>query len=190
MNREGSEMRILIAYGSTEGQTRKIAQGIAEHLHNRQADVEVVDCSDLNTDFDIAPFDAAIIAASVHQLQHQADVVDFVVKHRSWLEDKPTAFVSVSLSAAFDEDKAEAQLYIDQFIDETGWQPQLTASVAGALRYKEYDFMRLWTMRYMAGAKGAPTDTSKDHEFTDWVQLYGFADQFADVVEAKQIECA
>lgn len=171
-------MRILIAYGSTEGQTRKIAQQSAEHLRGQNYGVQIVDCCDLKTDFDIYPFDAAIIAASVHQWQHQTEMVDFVIKHKDWLADKPTAFISVSLSAAFEEDKAEAQLYISQFIDETGWQPQHTMSLAGALRYKEYDFFRRWTMRLMASAKGAPTDVTQDHEYTDWDQLYAFLDTF------------
>ena len=171
-------MRVLIAYGSTEGQTRKIAEKSAEHLRQHKHDVQLVDCCDLQTDFDIFPFDAAIIAGSVHQFQHQTDMVDFVIKHKKWLADKLTAFISVSLSEAFEEDRAEAQLYIDQFIDETGWEPQHRLSLAGALRYKEYDFMRSWVMKFMAGAKGAPTDTSKDHEFTDWDKLYAFLDDF------------
>ena len=98
------------------------------------------------------------------------------------LADKLTAFISVSLSAAFEEDEAEAQLYIDQFIDETGWKPDRTLSLAGALRYKEYDFFRRWDMRFMASAKGAPTDISKDHEYTDWDQLYAFLDEFVGAV--------
>ena len=39
-------------------------------------------------------------------------------------------------------------------------------------------------MRFMASAKGAPTDTSKDHEYTDWDQLYAFLDEF--VADAKE----
>ena len=171
-------MRTLITYGTTEGQTRKIAERAAEHLRGDDIDVQLVDVSELQTDFDIFPFDAVIVAASVHQFQHQTDMVDFIIRHKSWLEDKPSAFISVSLSAAFEDDKPEAQLYIDQFIDETGWRPTMSLSLAGALRYREYDFMRKWVMRFMAGAKGAPTDVTHDHEYTDWDQLYAFIDEF------------
>ncbi len=176
-------MRILIVYGTTEGQTRKISGRAAEHLRASGLDVQLVDVSELQTDFDIFPFDAVIVAASVHQWQHQTDMVDFVIRHKSWLDGKPSAFISVSLSAAFEEDKPEAQLYVDQFIDETGWQPTATLSLAGALRYREYDFMRKWLMRFMASAKSAPTDTSRDHEYTDWDELTGFLDRFVKMVQ-------
>ena len=172
-------MRMLIAYGTTEGQTRKIAERAAEHLRDRKIDVQLVDVQELHSDFDIYPFGAAIIAASVHHWQHQTDMVDFIIKHRKWLADMPTAFISVSLSEAFEEDRDEARLYIDQFIDETGWTPRHRLSLAGALRYREYDYMRRWVMRLMASAKGAPTDTSADHEYTDWDQLFEFLDEFA-----------
>jgi menaquinone-dependent protoporphyrinogen oxidase len=172
-------MRVLIAYGTTEGQTRKIAERAAEHLRAKEIDVQLVDVHELHSDFDIFPFDAAIIAASVHHWQHQTDMVDFVIQHGKWLDDKPTAFISVSLSEAFEDDRPEANLYIDQFIDETGWTPNLRLSLAGALRYTEYDFMRRWVMRLMAGAKGAPVDATSDHEYTDWDQLFGFLDEFA-----------
>ncbi len=182
-------MRLLFAYGSTEGQTKKIAQKAAAYLREHNHSVQVIDATELKTDFDVMPFDAAILAASVHQWQHQTEIVDFVGRHKDWLEGKPSAFISVSLCAAFEEDRAEAQLYIDQFKDETGWEPTLTLSLAGALRYKEYDFMRRWLMRFMAGAKGASTDTTQDHEYTDWDALNAFLDDFVEAA-AGQLEKA
>ena len=172
-------MRILLVYGTTEGQTEKIAKDATRHLTASGNEVQTVNADDLHTDFDILPFDAAIIAASVHQWQHQTDIIDFVMKHREWLTGKPTAFISVSLSEAFEQDRDEARLYIDQFIDETGWTPGRTLSLAGALRYKEYDFMRRWVMRWISGVKGAPTDTTQDYEYTDWDKLHAFLDEFA-----------
>ena len=47
------------------------------------------------------------------------------------------------------------------------------------------DFMRRWVMKFMAGAKGAPTDTSKDHEYTDWAKLYAFLDEFTGSATEK-----
>lgn len=183
-------MRLLIGYCSTEGQTRKIAQYAADHLREHHHEAQVVDCGALQSDFEIDLFDAAIIAASVHQTQHQAEMVDFVTKHKKWLEDKPAVFISVSLSEVFEEDRPEAGLYIEQFLGETGWQPQETLSLAGALQYQEYDFMRRWTMRYMASSKGAPTDTSRNYEFTDWKQLEVFLDGFVQAANEQSRKSA
>lgn len=173
-------MKILIAYSTVEGQTRKIAERCAEHLRAGNHTVQIVDAGHLQTDFDIYPFDAAIIAASVHHQQHSAEILDFVIDRKDWLEGKPTALLSVSLSAAFEADREEANLYIDQFAYETDWRPDCSLAVAGAIRYRKYDFMRRWAMRFMATAKGAPTDATRDHEFTDWEALFRFVDTFVE----------
>jgi menaquinone-dependent protoporphyrinogen oxidase len=178
-------MKILIAYSSVEGQTRRIAEKCAEHLRGQKHNVQVVDSGHLQTDFDIFPFDAAILAASVHHQQHHNEILDFVIDHKDWLEGKPTALLSVSLSAAFEEDREEANLYIDQFAYETDWRPDCALAVAGAIRYKKYDFFRRWAMRFMANAKGAPTDATRDHEFTDWDALYAFVDKFVVTCSQK-----
>ena len=183
-------MRLLIGYCSTEGQTRKIAQYAADHLREHHHEAQVVDCGAVQTDFEINQFDAAIMAASVHQAQHQPEMVEFVIKHKKWLEGKPAVFISVCLSEAFEEDRAEAGLYIEQFLAETGWQPRETLSLAGALQYQEYDFMRRWTMRYMASSKGAPTDTSQNYEFTDWKQLEVFLDGFVQAAQEQPRQSA
>jgi menaquinone-dependent protoporphyrinogen oxidase len=40
--------------------------------------------------------------------------------------------------------------------------------------------MKRALMRRIAAKKGQPTDTSKDHDFTDWDEVSGFA---ADLLE-------
>ena len=50
--------------------------------------------------------------------------------------------------------------------------------VAGAFRYTEYDFFKRWALKYIAWHKGAPTDTSRDYELTDWEDLARFVDGF------------
>ena len=48
-------------------------------------------------------------AASVHQEHHQETVTNFVFAHHELLNTKPSALISVSLSAALEDQKAEAQ---------------------------------------------------------------------------------
>ena len=59
-----------------------------------------------------------------------------------------------------------------------GWAPHAVHHVAGAFRYTAYDFLKRWAMKYIAYRKGAPTDTSRDYELTDWDDLTSFADSF------------
>lgn len=176
--------RILLIYGTTEGQTRKIASRMAERARASDNTVDLIDASELNSDADLGAADAIIIAASVHQSTYQSAVVHFIKKHWELLLGKPTAFVSVSLSAAGEdeEDRRDAQGYIDKLIGETGWQPGRTISVAGAFRYTEYDFFKRWILKMIARQKGAPVDTSRDWELTDWDAVDRFVEDFVTMI--------
>ena len=89
----------------------------------------------------------------------------------------PSSFFSVCLAVAADTDESReaARKYIDDFSDETGWSPHRTHTFAGALQYLEYDFMTRLAIRLMMKRGGHPTDTSRDHDFTDWhaVERFG-----------------
>jgi menaquinone-dependent protoporphyrinogen oxidase len=96
------------------------------------------------------------------------------------LERIPTAFVSVSLSAALPdaESQSDAQSCADTFLRETGWHPDETSLVAGALLYTQYDYMKRLLMRLISQSYGRETDTSKDYVFTDWEALRAFVSGF------------
>jgi menaquinone-dependent protoporphyrinogen oxidase len=50
--------------------------------------------------------------------------------------------------------------------------------VAGALVYTKYDYFKRLVMKLIADRRGGDTDTSKDHEYTDWAALYRFGEGF------------
>ncbi len=173
-------MRILLVYGTTEGQTRKIAAFVADHLSNMGHLTRVVNAIEATAELDPHEFDAVIIAASVHAGRYQSAIVDFVSRNRAAIDQRANAFLSVSLAAASDdEDDAEGiRQCVDAFAQQTGWRPGMIHHVAGAFRYSEYDFFKRWAMKYIAYRKGAPTDTTRDHELTDWADLARFVDSF------------
>ncbi|MEO1141922.1 MAG: flavodoxin domain-containing protein, partial [Pseudomonadota bacterium] len=98
-------MNILIAFGSTEGHTRKIAHHVSNTLKNAGHGVDLFDCSSTETVENIAEFDAIVVAGSVHQEAHQTSVVNFVKEHLKILGDTPSSLISVSLSASLPEAK-------------------------------------------------------------------------------------
>ena len=173
-------MNILVVYGTTEGQTRKIASFMADHIRELGHEVTLIDSTDDPKDLRVDAFDAVIAAGSVHNGHHQASLFQFVHDRRSALQAKPSAFVSVSLSMASDdkEDRLAATECATRFLDVAGWTPTITHLVAGAIRYTQYDFFKSWILKMIASTKGASTDTSKDHEFTDWMDLKAFVDGF------------
>lgn len=171
---------LLVVYGTTEGQTRKIAEYIADAARARGVEVELLD-SAAERAASVQPIHAAaIVCGSLHQHRYQASLSRFVKDNRSWLAGIPTAFVSVSLAAAMDDVRGRTEMAgaADAFFAECGWTPADTRHVAGALRYTEYDYFKRLIVRLLAKRHGGDTDASRDHEYTDWDDLTRFVDEF------------
>jgi menaquinone-dependent protoporphyrinogen oxidase len=68
---------------------------------------------------------------------------------------------------------------MEQFLKATGWSPDLVTTVGGALSYTQYPPLMRWIMKRIARKEGGPTDTTRDHELTNWQHVDDFARRFA-----------
>ena len=127
--------RTLILYGTTEGHSAKVSRHMAEALRDQGHAVEVQDIAEAPADFRPEGFGGVIIGTSVHMGRHNRAVTEFARTHRESLGSGPSAFSWVSMSAAGgrEDDRVLAQSYVDAFLQETGWAPDMTDLVAGAL---------------------------------------------------------
>jgi menaquinone-dependent protoporphyrinogen oxidase len=165
-------VKVLIAYGTTEGQAHKIAEHVARQLGAWGHAVELFDSARPDADLRIADFDALVVIASIHQEAHPQYVTRFVKAHLDQLQSKPSLFLSVSLSAAFEDSRAEAQTYVDQFLADTGWKPTLTHLVAGALLHSQYDYFEQQIVeRFVLKEHEIAGGPESDRELTDWDDL-------------------
>ena len=57
------------------------------------------------------------------------------------------------------------------------------ATFAGGLLYREYGFLKRWMMKKIAREAGKDTDTSKNHEYTDWNAVDRFVGAFVAELE-------
>jgi menaquinone-dependent protoporphyrinogen oxidase len=171
---------VLVLYASKHGHTAKIAHRIAQGIRDDGRSVDVRDSHSASV-VSPADYDAVIVGASIHAGHHQREIVDWAKQHALGLGEKPSAFFSVCLAVADDNDEARAtaQKYIDDFADETGWTPSEATTFAGALQYLEYDFFTRTLIRLMMRHQGHPTDTSRDFDYTDWDAVDRFAHEFA-----------
>jgi menaquinone-dependent protoporphyrinogen oxidase len=176
--------KILLTYGTTEGQTATIADFIADVLRGHGHDVTMTDVKDMD---DTIPdgYDAVIVGASIHMAKHDKHVVDFVAKNHDTLARMPAAFFSVSLAAH--GDTVEAEGYVEQFQKETGWRPDKVALFGGALLYTQYGFIKRHLMKRIAGHKpgNLGTDLSRDYVYTEWDGVRRFAEHFATDLESS-----
>jgi menaquinone-dependent protoporphyrinogen oxidase len=85
----------------------------------------------------------------------------------------PSAFFSVSLSAASEHlaEKEAARKLGEALPAASGWTPATVVSLAGRLAYTKYGFLKRQLMKRIARKEGAPTDTSRDYEFTNWEKV-------------------
>ena len=133
-----------------------------------------------------------VLLASVHAGPKKREMVASSRSNRS--RKTATAFISVSLSEAGAEmqdappERREAaekgvKEMIGRFLEETGFLPTHVKPVAGALLYTKYNVLIRLVMKHIAKQSGGSTDTSRDHEYTDWAALDRFVSEFAASLE-------
>lgn len=181
-------MNILILFATKEGQTEKIAHFIAEVLqhHGHQATTQLGE--HLPKDFNTDQFDAAIIGGSIHMDNFPGYLKKFVKDHADWLNQVPSAFFTVCMAIhSINEDvQTEAKSLGQNFVKKTNWQPDLMETFAGAVKYTQYGFITRKIMQHISKKEGGNTDTSQDHEYTDWDAVTRYAEQFVE--KAEQLE--
>lgn len=183
---DDQRVTVLLVYATTHGHTGKVAARIAAALQGEGVEVDLRDVK-AGGDADPADYEAVIAGGSLHAGHHQRAIVDWVKAHRDVLAERPSAFFSVSLTAADDTDEARAETKkaIDDFLEETGWAPARAESIAGALQYLEYDPFTRTLMRLKMRHGGHPTDSSHDYDYTDWDAVDGFGRELAALVRTQ-----
>jgi menaquinone-dependent protoporphyrinogen oxidase len=168
------DARVLIVYHSEEGQTARIAERIATAITSRGATVQRTTADD-----DPTPegFDGVIIGDSIHLGRHSRSLRRWLTHHADRLDSLPTALFQVSLTSAHDdpEHTDEAHQLLQRLLDGTGLDPDIVGLFAGSLAYTRYGWLKRQMMQRIAASQGDPTDTSTDHEFTDWEAVEQFA---------------
>ena len=179
--------RILVLYGTTEGQTAKVARFLGDTLQAAGVSADVVEAGTARPSPD--GYDGVLVAASIHAGGYQRAVHHWVHDHARTLNDKPAAFLSVCLGVLQRTPKAQEDLaaIVDRFLTATGWHPATVKQVAGALPYSKYNWLTRWTMVRIVRKAGGDIDTSRDYEYTDWADLRAFAEEFARSLRARTI---
>jgi len=170
------EMKILVVYGTSEGQTAKVATVMTERFRASGHEPTLIDVKRLPIVFNVRDFDAAVVAARVHAGRYPRRIANFVRANRAALEAMPNAFVSVSMSAAklVPGDEGRIAKYADDFIALSGWAPNRIFQVAGARFYTRHNRVTRWILGLVDQHR---YDTSRDHEWTDWASVKRYADE-------------
>jgi menaquinone-dependent protoporphyrinogen oxidase len=173
-------MHVLIVYATTEGHTRGVCHRLMQTLvdDGHQVAVEEVPLDEPYPD--PSGYDAVFLAASLHVGRYQSSLVRFARSRHAELDRVPSAFISVSLSAAGlnPEDWEGLETCLARFELETGWKPRATHQAAGAIRYSHYDFFKRLAIQHIAAQRGQKTVRSRDYDLTDYGALTAFCRNF------------
>ncbi len=176
-------MRTLILFNSLEGQTAKIAQYLATTL---RYEGHLVSCQEIPRHpptLELEEFDAIIIGACIHSGKYRPELLKLIRDHEKQLAQMPSAFYFVLTDVAAEEGEVslqEARSYTETMEKETGWQPDLTTSFAGALRYTTYNLPKRWMISMVSRLAGGDKQTSHNHEYTNWRDVAKFAALFGE----------
>jgi menaquinone-dependent protoporphyrinogen oxidase len=183
-SREDGSPRVLIAFATMYGQTGKIARFLEERLEARGIRVLVKPCREVAGSGALESFDAVVVGGSVIMEGLHRDARRFVAQRVDELNDTTSAFFQVSGAAGstLETEREAARSIMDRFLAKSGWSPTERASLAGGIPYTKYPFWLKWVMRWISAKNGGSTDTSRDHEYTDWTQVATFADAVAERV--------
>jgi menaquinone-dependent protoporphyrinogen oxidase len=179
---------VPVFFVTTEGQTRLIADRIAQRLREHAIDAQAIQVGSAEAaGLDLLRARGVILGASLHFGKHQRVALAFARDRLSQLGDRPSLFFSVSLGilSKSAEQVAVARAAAEAFPMATGWHPTRIVCLPGRLAYTQYGWFMRRVMRRIAAQAGMSTDMTRDHEYTDWNQVRTAADQFAEAFHAR-----
>lgn len=180
--------RVLIVYGTVEGQTEKISREIADQLRQKGHRADLMKPSFFSTPRSIDPrdYDSVVIGGPVYASCYPRALRRWVKANAHELSQRPSAFFSVCLGVLQKSDpqaQESEEKVLQDFFRWSGWRPQTWTLFAGALPYTKYNWLKRRLMKAIIQRAGGDTDTSRDYEYTDWDEVRRFAQR----VESLQI---
>lgn len=165
---------VLIAYSTTDGHTRQIAERLRAVVEQHGHRVTVANIGEEH-DIELESFDKIVLGASIRYGKHHKRVYRFIEQHLPLLDSKPNAFFSVNVVARKPAKRtAETNPYLRKFLKQIPWQPLRVEVFAGKIDYPKYGFFDRQMIRLIMWMTKGPTDPSATVEFTDWEQVEAF----------------
>ena len=112
---------------------------------------------------------------------YQRAVTRWVRENAAALAGRPSAFISVCLAVLQHKPEVDREIEakLQAWFASTGWHPGMFKAVAGALPYTRFPWWKRYIMRRIVAKANGDTDTTRDYEYTDWVELAAFVSAFA-----------
>ncbi len=176
---------VAVLFQTSEGQTRKVAETVASHLRSQGLSVEVMEVGRETRDLVVGAYQGVVVGASVHAGSYPRKIRKWLSAHHESLNGVASAFFSVSMSEADEEERETLKGLLEGLLEETRWTPEIVASFAGALPFSKYGFIKKRLMNRIMSEKGLELEEGRDYEYTDWDSVREFAERYAALIEER-----
>jgi len=171
--------RILIVYSTTDGHTLRICDRLRELIEPLGHQVSLVPVAEA-LEAELRSFDKIVVGASIRYGRHSPALVDFIERNAAVLNQKPSAFFSVSVVARKSEkNQPSTNPYVRKLLRRIAWRPRAVGVFAGKIDYPRYGALDRLIIRFIMWLTGGPTDPEAVVEFTDWRQVEAFGELIA-----------
>lgn len=171
---------VAIVYASLYGQTERIAKRMKTRIEKAGPKACLMNVEDSLSEEFPSDVDAVIIGGPIYFKKYPSSLIEWIPRHKSFLDSKPLAFFSVGLTASQKSEDAqkEEDEMLGKFLTQTGLLPLYVASFAGALNYTDYNWLLRIVMKSASRKAGLHLDTHHNFEYTDWKEVHSFLDAF------------
>ncbi len=182
------EKSILIVFATRYGHSAKIVQQLVNAVNllgHRTVVIRADRESPPEADTFARDISCVIVGGPLYMGRFPRVLSKFINQYRNVLKLTPSAFFSVSLATAGDDNKEKGGVHniMERFFDKSRWHPCHKASFAGALLYTRYGPLIRYFMRRMTRTAGGDTDTHRDYVYTDWNDILVFAQQIDSMIK-------
>lgn len=179
--------RILIVYESKNGQTQKISKFISDRMSLQGHTVDMMNMNHL-LPVDFSAYDGVIVGAPIYRRSYPRRLQKWVRDHAEQMNKKPSAFFSVCMAVLMKDERTQRDLLSisENFFKTTTWYPKRRKVFAGGVCFTKYGFFVRSIMMYYAKRAGHKLDTHKDYEFTNWIDVSRFSDEFVNSLHARR----
>lgn len=157
-------------YATRDGQSRRIAERIADRLDERGIPSRPYDlAAALPAAQRLAEARLATIVMAVRYGRHLPEAEAFLAIYRALRAPPPLVLLSVNLTARKPgKDTAEGNAYLRKSIARHRLTPAIALAVAGRLDYSRYGWLDRQLIRFIMKLTGGPTDLKTCLEYTPW----------------------
>lgn len=157
-------------YATRDGQSRRIAERIADRLAERGISAVPHDLA--GATFTPSSIEAArlvVVVAAVRYGRPLPEADQFLARYRTLRDPPQLVLLSVNLTARKPgKDTVEGNAYLRKSIARHRLAPALAKAIAGRLDYSRYGWLDRQLIRFIMKLTGGPTDPTTCVEFTPW----------------------